>query len=501
MTQGGAPTPGWTRRGLGAALVGLARKSEARVPGEFVDGSHAMGHKVRDRQAFGGARQTVEAPVVVVGGGIAGLSAAWRFDKRGFRDYVVVEMEDRAGGNSRWGQNEVTPYPWAAHYVPVPSGTGGLVREIMTDLGVFSGGKWEERYLCHSPQERLFIHGRWQEGLEPETSTAEDRRQAKRFQEMMREFEGSGEFAIPMETGKRRRSDLSRMTMSEWMKAQRFDSETLLWFADYACRDDFGSSLSTTSAWAGIHYHAARGQRDDKGPLTWPEGNGWIVRRLLERVGARLRTGAFVHRIERNRTNWRVFAGPVEYRARAVVFAAPTYLAPYLIAGVPPPGIEYSPWLTANLTVDRWPDETGFAPAWDNVIHRSPSLGYVVATHQSLRTWNPRTVWTYYWPLSSMPPAAARRMLLEKDASYWIEAILTDLETAHPDIRRCVSRVDLMRMGHAMARPSPGHLERTVRDLDGLYFANSDLSGFSLFEEAQYRGVAAADKVLRRISK
>jgi hypothetical protein len=29
-----------------------------------------------------------------------------------------------------------------------------------------------------------------------------------------------------------------------------------------------------------------------------------------------------------------------------------------------------------------------------------------------------------------------------------------------------------------------------------ILFANSDLSGFSIFEEAQYRGVYAADSVL-----
>lgn len=31
-------------------------------------------------------------------------------------------------------------------------------------------------------------------------------------------------------------------------------------------------------------------------------------------------------------------------------------------------------------------------------------------------------------------------------------------------------------------------------------FANSDLSGFSIFEEAQYRGIAAAEKVLNAIA-
>jgi hypothetical protein len=61
-----------------------------------------------------------------------------------------------------------------------------------------------------------------------------------------------------------------------------------------------------------------------------------------------------------------------------------------------------------------------------------------------------------------------------------------------------------MRFGHAMARPIPGAIfseeRRKLADLDGrLLFANSDLSGFSIFEEAQYRGVRAAEKVLHHL--
>ena len=66
---------------------------------------------------------------------MAGLSAAWRLDKRGFRDFVLLEMEPQTGGNSRWGQNDITAFPWAAHYVPVPDGRA-LVRELFEELGV-----------------------------------------------------------------------------------------------------------------------------------------------------------------------------------------------------------------------------------------------------------------------------------------------------------------------------------------------------------------------------
>ena len=155
--------------GTSAALVGLTCKAGRSLAGGFVDGSYVLGHRLRDRGAFPAPARTVRLPLVIVGGGVAGLSAAWRLDKRGFHDFVVTEMEPRAGGNARWGENEVSAYPWGAHYVPVPGRRATLVRELFEELGVLRSGQWEERYLCFDPQERLFLHGAWQDGLEPAT--------------------------------------------------------------------------------------------------------------------------------------------------------------------------------------------------------------------------------------------------------------------------------------------------------------------------------------------
>ena len=166
-----------------------------------------------------------------------------------------------------------------------------------------------------------------------------------------------------------------------------------------------------------------------------------------------------------------------------------------MIEGAPrPEGFVYSPWLTANLVIEKPPEEV----AWDNVIYDSPTLGYVVATHMSLRSFIDRSVWTFYWSLADRPPAEMRELLLQKDWAYWREAILHDLSRAHPDIRDRVSRLDVMRLGHAMARPIPGFLEtrRNFANRGPIFYANSDLSGFSIFEEAQYRGVTAADRAL-----
>src|SRR5579862_1091166 len=103
------------RRFLAAApaLIGLTAKAGRTIAGEFVNDAFPLGHRLRDHGRFAAPGRTEKVAVVVVGAGIAGLSAAWRLQKRGFRDFVLLEMESSAGGNSRWGENEISAYPWA----------------------------------------------------------------------------------------------------------------------------------------------------------------------------------------------------------------------------------------------------------------------------------------------------------------------------------------------------------------------------------------------------
>lgn len=485
------------------ALIGLARKSPRVVSGRFVDDGGALGHLLRDgRQPMfmGDARRV---PIVIVGAGIAGLCAAWEL-RRSMNDFVVLELERDPGGNSRHGANQITAFPWGAHYVPVPDRRSTLVRELFEELGLLRGGVWDERHLCFSPQERLFMHGRWHEGVEPHDSLDRAERESfSAFHEAMQELRASGQFTIPMDIGAPADSPLDRLTMAEWLSQRALATPALRWYVDYACRDDYGALAAQTSAWAGAHYFASRGE-GEPGPLTWSEGNGWLAKRLADRCVAQLKTGEPAVQVSRRGARWEVRTPRAAYLADAVIWAAPTFLAPYLVDalhGRRAP-LEYSPWLVANLTLDRWPRErergigSGAPTSWDNVIYGSPSLGYVVATHQSLATHHEETVWTYYWALAEVSPRDGRGQLERRGWNEWRELILSDLERAHPDIRDCVSRVDIMRMGHAMVRPTPGFLtaRRQLSTLmaPGFFLANSDRSGLSLFEEAQYRGVSAA---------
>jgi hypothetical protein len=79
--------------------------------------------------------------------------------------------------------------------------------------------------------------------------------------------------------------------------------------------------------------------------------------------------------------------------------------------------------------------------------------------------------------------------------------VLADLARAHPDITPLIERIDVMRWGHAMIRPAPGFIwsasrRAAQRPFRGIHFANTDLSGMALFEEAFDHGIRAADEIL-----
>src|SRR5262245_10478506 len=155
-----------------AGLSGCARARAGAITGRIVGGAHARGHRLRN-----GFRPSPESwtdvAVAVMGAGVAGLSAAWALDRAGLRDLLVLELEDAPGGTARSGQDAVTPFPWGAHYVPVPDPANRALVALLEEVGAVSSrdaaGRpvYAEDVLCRDPQERLFFHGEWYEGLYP----------------------------------------------------------------------------------------------------------------------------------------------------------------------------------------------------------------------------------------------------------------------------------------------------------------------------------------------
>ena len=521
-----------------SALPLLGCKEPTHVEGGFAGANHERGHLLRPDEtgrarAWPAPSVTRRTRVLIAGGGVAGLAAARALRLCGMQDFALLELEDQAGGNSRAGVVSGVPCPLGAHYLPVPGDAARDVQDLLEEFSLRQrvAGRWvyDERHLCHSPQERLFINGQWQEGLLPlQDAGAAVLAEYRRFAVLVQQASSAAAFPIPVAGASLapQHRALDAVTFKAWLDQQQLTSAPLRWYLDYCCRDDYGAGLDTVSAWAGIHYFASRhgfqapgeapSAEREAGVLTWPEGNGWLTRQLAAPLGERLYAGRTVIRVAVGRHGVEVDAFNAatqvveRWQADQCILAMPLFVAARVVENPPPAlreaagQLRYAPWLVANLHIKTaLHDRPGAAPSWDNVIYggdatdtaEQAGLGYVDAMHQSLQAVPGATVLTYYRAFGIEP--AGRKTLYEKPWTHWRDSVLAELSVPHPDLPGKVTRMDVMRYGHAMSTPVPGvrnsaALQALQRPLQApwqrLHFAHGDLSGYSVFEEAFTQG-------------
>ena len=473
------------------------------LAGGFTGADMARGHQLRDLLASA----TLPAPavqrrtqVLIAGGGVAGLAAARSLRLAGVHGLALLELEDQAGGNSRAGQVGGIACPLGAHYLPLPGNDAIEVQDLLEELGLRQrvAGRWryDERHLCHSPQERLFWRGEWHPGLLPVDGVGQETlAQYRRFAALVDALGQQTRFAMPALVNWKSNQPLvhtqltlDAMNFDVWLAQQGVNDPHLRWYLDYCCRDDYGAGSARVSAWAGIHYFASRhgftapagtGERADSGAnaaeagvLTWPEGNGWLTRQLAAPLQAagQLHTGCSVLRISEGRHGVEVDAfnhasGHVErWQAQRCIVALPVFVAARVLQNPPDfvtdaaQRLQWAPWLVANIHLDGpLLDRPGAAPSWDNVLYQDANpggLGYVDAGHQRLSPLPAPTVLSYYQALGDMPNGRAQ--LQQQPWTHWQGAILKTLAGPHPDVAQRATRMDITRYGHAMSIPVPG---------------------------------------------
>lgn len=537
-----------------AVLTGCTQEVDqlAKITGGFTGVSHAAGHVLREQKlpTYDG-NPVRKTHTLIAGGGVAGLSAARMLRLQGMEDFVLLDLESEAGGNARGGQIAGITHPLGAHYLPVPSDDAPEVQDLLEELGIRKrlAGRWvyDERALCHSPQERLFFNGAWQEGLLPTQGiSAATQQQYERFAKLVAQWQATGAFRIPVRLDLMPKQALSQINYAlsatsfiAYLDAQGLTDSHLRWYLDYCCRDDYGAGMEAVSAFAGIHYFAARhgfsapggvtlgiAASESAGVLTWPQGNAFLTQTMAAPLKERLQTQQIVLRIEESKAGVQVDALDLRtrrvqrYEAQRCIVALPLHVAARVVVNAPDflktaaANRVHSSWWVANIHVDKplHDDGKGAHPAWDNVIYGSAGLGYVDAMHQSTRPVPGATVLTYY--KSQGAGKAPRQALLQATWAQLRDQALAEIAVAHPDITRRAQHINITRYGHAMAVPTPhflsqfGHFpSQNVREMlskkkqyapfplpvtNRLCFAHSDWSGYSVFEEAFTRGLHAA---------
>ena len=195
------PRPLNRRELLLSSLLAGCDVQPVELQGGWV-GAHAdRGHRLRGELPRAGDGPLRRANVLIVGGGVSGLACARTLTRAGVDGVALLELDDEAGGNARGHQMAGMPCPLGAHYLPLPGPQATEVYQLLEDFGLvrqqFGRAVYDERQLCHAPQERLFFEGQWRDGLLPPGANENTRAQYRRFANAVSAAQKDVGFAMP----------------------------------------------------------------------------------------------------------------------------------------------------------------------------------------------------------------------------------------------------------------------------------------------------------------
>jgi oxygen-dependent protoporphyrinogen oxidase len=429
---------------------------------------------------------TVTRDVVVIGGGIAGLSAAWRLRHR---DVLLLEAGDRLGGRIRSDAHGDHWLNYGAHLFPGP---GSLVDAMARDCGLetvpVTGGMMGlalgstvlvdgrvETYPLRLPLplgDRLaFVRA----GLKLRRAVARYRRLERRF-----DFEDGrtfSEFLGPLPPAAR---------------------------AVFSCAAHRATAeLDQLSAGCGIGLFA----------LVWGGKGSLIARNLIggpgrlpealgRELGDRARTGSPVHAIRPDGAELVVHAGGEEIHARQVIVAAQAPHAATLVAPVAEQAAAALEQLTygAFLSVAVETSETTAMP-YDGVYAiATPGRVFDMFTNQAhVLRGGPRRRGGSLMLFAGARHAAG---LMRQGDEVIVERFLADLHDLFPQTRGVIAGATVQRweLGNVYARPGRGRLQDALElPHENLHLAGDYFAELGNMEAAARTGLAAAERVEARI--
>jgi hypothetical protein len=440
-------------------------------------------------------------------------------------------MEEQIGGNSQFGETEIGKFPQGAHYLPVQNIENKPLIDFLHEIDSithFSHDKipyYNEQQLCHEPEDRLLIYGKWYVGIAEALVSLFPKEKSTwdRFFELIEEFkyergnDGKFIFFIPqrLASSDHNRWNLDTISFRDFLESKKFNAPSLLWFIDYCCRDDYGQNSSQISAFAGIHYFTARKAKamncNSDSLLTWPEGNAYLAQQLAKKFTKQVRLASIVKSVRKAEDdsylvdcfNWKTNTFTI-YKAKELVLAVPRHIRSYLLSSiehrewiVP----AHQPWWVVTLELKPFPDYSGASLSWDNVVYEHQTLGYIHDLNQSLKRPSGNTLLTFYKAFDQGDAKDVRKKMLHKSDNELKAEILKDLKSIYPSIEEFISYMEVRVWGHGMVSPGINYLSNSERvkqqmPMDSnIYFAHTDDVGFSLFEEAFDLGFIIANQL------
>lgn len=465
---------------------------------------------VKSNRSFGHLLRSLSktAPVtersvdyVIVGGGVAGISAATQLSGKSF---LLFEADDRLGGSSAADHWKDTVFAMGAHYeLAYPASFGKEVIDLMKEMNVIRFNDYsklyefvDEQYVIKKAQmEQCYIKGELIDDVLADVGGGAE------FEKIVSVFKGK--MLLPTRLIEEEYHFLNTISFKEFIESKMELSADLERRISYQMLDDWGGRCDEVSALAGIHYYMCRPYDEKDIPLfSPPNGNSYFIEKMVGYIDQpdAFEVNTLVRSIKEveDGVEVEVITPDLEVqliRAKKVIYAGQKHALKYILKTEKPLfENSYAPWLVLNFICRKGVD----FDKWQNDVltDKLEFLGFVNSKAQKTRSVD-YDVFTAYYCLSELD--RNQLVKIEEAPGNFVESTIDLIEEETGTyLRDHLEHVNIKLMGHAMPIPKPGYL--SFKDVpthsSNIIFAGVDTGRLPLFYEACDSGIQAGKILL-----
>ena len=446
----------------------LAAPDEKSGARPRVDGEHfEVCHQLRDGHQFARPAATKKADVVIVGGGVAGLSAAYFL--RG-KDWLLLEKEDHFGGNAYQEDYEGDAFATGSAY----AFRGDHGDQLAAEMGL-------KLLPVNNPDptivNKIFVADTWNAGIEQLPYPQDVRASFKKFRDDMMKIDLS-----------KRMNELDAQPLTDYTK--NYAPEIQHWWDGYG-PSNWGAITEDTSAFVALATLQGLVTGEDAKRVILPGGLGCITHKLVEvlqpkykeRMLGEASVVAVVPESESVRVTYFHAGELTTVSAKAVIMCTAKYITSRLVSDIPAEQkaamrrTRYAPYPVVNAIFDKPVYNRGY----DTWCPGNSFTDFIVADWTIRNTpgyHQKHNILSFYTPLRE---AQRFTLLEEENCKKLASRVLTDFQKLLPEFNVDPIEVRIYRRGHPMFMAVPGQFSKNriaaAHAMDRVYFSNNDSGG------------------------
>lgn len=442
--------------------------------------------------------------VVVVGGGIAGLSAAWRLRHR---DILVLESDSRVGGRIRSERRGQYWLNWGAHvFAGTGSSTGWLLEDAGVDVTPILGS-----LSALAMNGKLLVRGRVEtypfripmsnaSRVEVVRASAKVASAVARYARIVKQRPGESAAARQQ----RIYDFMNDQTFAEFVGPLSPDAEAL--FKPTVTRS--AADMDEIAAGAGVGYFS----------LVWGIGGGLtnsivggsstLTETVAAGLGDAVQLGAVVHEVVQNdgsvTVRWSQDGQDHEVEARYVVMATPATVTHRVTKGLDTDihdalgRIVYGPYVSAAFLTDETQPQV-----WDDAYAiAAPNTSFAIALNHSNIIRSQEAERRPGSSIMTFSPASLARELLPLDDEQIAQRYVEDLSAILPGFAGHVAEAHVQRWetGAPYCFPGRAKLQPALTRRGSRVLLAGDYLGTLYTETAISSGLSAAQEIQSQLA-